>query len=63
MLTLPLPADSPQVAQLYRMLRALLWLVLLLVLASEWLVGGPVPLLYPAVLIAVVGLWLYFGRY
>ena len=34
MLTLPLLADSPQVGQLYRMLRALLWLVLL------WLVLG-----------------------
>lgn len=63
MLTLPLPADSPQVAQLYRMLRALLWLVLLLALASEWLAGTPVPLHYLAVLIAVVGLWLYCGHY
>ena len=62
MITLLLPADGRHIAQLYRLLRALLWLVLLLTVAAEWLLLDH-SRLWPALpLLLLAGLWLLAAR-
>lgn len=54
-----LAADRHQIARLYRMLRAQLWLILLLALVVEWwLAERAAQLVYPLMVIALVGFWL-----